>query len=210
MKKIICFLLVGLFLATGCNRAKKEVSSSNSDSPKAEAASDQATVVDASPDVHAKSPAKTDSQLTVASSPEDVCRSFIKDLQKGEVLRAEKLLTQKSITNTRRFELNFGPKVGPGASYYVGTAQYATSKQKIAFVPCQVSNSTEEQDSFSMMLRRNATGWKIAGLLFKPDGESVNDLLSFENPDDVVQLRDMFEGTAEPPARQASNDTNLK
>jgi hypothetical protein len=59
-----------------------------------------------------------------------------------------------------------------------------------------------------MMLRRGERGWKIAGMLLQSDGVST-DLVSFENPSDVVRIKSML-GTDSEPVREAEVRSTIR
>jgi hypothetical protein len=134
--------------------------------------------------------------ITVDTPPEMICRAFIECLRCGDAARAEKLMSQESITQTRKHALDLAMPAGPNASYSVGVPQYATSQQKIAFVSIDVHDpeaADANTQSFSMMLRNGNFGWKISGIMLGAEGTD-QDLFSFENPLDVVRIKSMLDG----------------
>jgi hypothetical protein len=135
------------------------------------------------------------SQFTIGTPPETICQAFVDLLRRGESGEAEKLLSQESMTQTRRHHLELALPAGPAARYEVGAALYATNQAKLAFVP--VSLASEDSSSggppMSMMLRYGKYGWKITGMLLTLEEQS-QDLISFENPLDVVRIKSLIEG----------------
>ena len=141
--------------------------------------------------------------FTIDTPPEIICRSFVEMLRKGENSSAEKLLSQDSIAQTRKHQLDLATPVGKDANYTVGDPMFATNQQKVAFVPVAVSDPGQAAavSSFSMMLRKGNFGWKITGIMLQADGES-QDLFCFENPQDVLKMKSMIDGEL----RQAHGD----
>ncbi len=143
--------------------------------------------------------------FTVDTPPEIICRTFVEFLRKGENSNAEKYLSQESIAQTRKHQLDLATPVGPNANHVVGEPMYATNQQKVAFVPVAVTESGTPgatSPSFSLMLKKGTYGWKITGILLQADGES-QDLFCFENPQDVLKIKGMIDGET----RQARIDT---
>ncbi len=128
-------------------------------------------------------------ELAIDSPPELVCHCFIDRLQHGNLLKAEKMLTQKAMQYIRECNLELSAPGGPDATYRYLTPEYATSQQKVAFVPCVVVENGDTQE-FSLMLKRGEFGWKIAGMLMQMD--KSKDLFSFENPNDVARIKAMI------------------
>ncbi len=147
------------------------------------------------------SAAATEVKITVDALPETVCEHFINLLRAGDTDEAERFMTQKALAQIRSCELELSAPGGPKATYRYQPAEFASAKQEIAFVPCVVVDGGETEQ-FSMMLRRGDVGWKIAGMLLQTD-EAGADLVSFENPNDVVRIKSML-GLDSPADQQAA------
>lgn len=148
--------------------------------------------------------------ITVDSPPEDVCREFIECLRRGDSSRAEKFLSQESISQTRKHSLNLATPAGPGASYSIQPPMFATTQKKIAFVSIEVSETNHqspEPQAFSMMLRNGSFGWKICGIMLGTQN-SGQDLYSFENPMDVMRIKSMIDGDEQHVRAAQSADSN--
>jgi hypothetical protein len=151
------------------------------------------------------SPVVDATSIAVDSPPETICRIFIDYLRLGENSKAEKLMTQEAISQTRKLELDLAAPAGPDANYAVGHAEFATNQQRIAFVPVVVTEGGDSSDmqSFSMMLKFGDFGWKIAGIYLGAHSET-QDLLSFENPQDVQRIKSMLESESHQEQAMAS------
>ena len=196
------FIASGFFV--GCGKSSTETTRPANVNKVAELNSEQAQVVRPSTVTGAQSPAdSTGVSISIDSPPNDICRFFIERLREGDTSKAERLMTQKSILEARNKQLSLSTPVGPGAHYHLGETQYATSKKEVAFVPCEVIQTIDGESvskEFSMMLKNGRTGWKIAGMLVPNLESQTQDLLSFENPDDVAQIKEMVD----PESRQAN------
>jgi hypothetical protein len=129
-------------------------------------------------------------QLAIDSTPELVCEYFIGHLQRENLTKAERCLTQEAMTHIRACELELSAPGGPNAVYRFQPPKFASAKQTVAFVPCVVVDNGQT-DEFSLMLKHGEFGWKIAGMLL-PDEHQSADLFSFENPVDVAKIKSMI------------------
>lgn len=141
-----------------------------------------------------------DSELGPDASPEDVCRRFLKCLQVGERGAAEKLLTQRALTTTKRADLNLESPGGPEASFSVGAPRYATNKRELATVDCVVTEELHGQkmeSTISWLLRSEPAGWRICGMILDMESNASLDFLSFENVADVERIKSSVSAEAE-------------
>jgi len=120
------------------------------------------------------------------ASAKEVCQRFLGLLAQGERVLAEQLLTQKALKVTVNAGLELEALGGDGSSIEVGDALYATSRAKVAQVPCSVKEKNGDKQSLLWMMRRSESGWGIAGLIVNA-GES-QELLSLENRSDVAAI----------------------
>lgn len=132
------------------------------------------------------------SDLAVDAGPEEVCQRFLQCLQAGERRAAEKLLTQRALTATKRADLNLESPGGPQARFSVEGARYATNKRELATVDCRVTEELYGQkveSSISWLLRSEPAGWRICGMILDLEEGGSLDFLSFENVADVERIK---------------------
>ncbi|QEG20689.1 ABC transporter substrate-binding protein [Mariniblastus fucicola] len=115
-----------------------------------------------------------------------VCERFLALLSKNERNLAEQLLTRQAFKATVDAGLELEALGGPGSKVKVGEASYATSRAKVAQVPCTVVEKDGSKQSLLWMMRRGDSGWRIAGLIVET-GES-QEFLSLENRADVAAI----------------------
>lgn len=120
------------------------------------------------------------------ASAKEVCQRFLGLLAQDERVLAEQLLTQRALKVTVNAGLELEAMGGDGSSIEVGDAIYATSRAQVAQVPCSVKEKDGDKQSLVWMMRRNESGWRIAGLIVN-SGKS-QELLSFENKADVAAI----------------------
>ncbi len=148
------------------------------------------------------SPAASASELPpVDALPADVCRRFMELLQSGNRMLAENLLTTAALTTTAKAGLQLEPMGGPTAKYkFVGT-KYATIKQSLAHVQFEILEQVDGAavaTDVTWMMRKQNRGWRIAGLLIQDTPDKAQDLLSFENINDVAKIKGIAAGDLAP------------
>ncbi len=204
-------------LSIGCNKTEvgsvqpTAVSANNPEtkSDKAETTS----VVPTETATNLTSPASASGELDTDATAKDVCEQFMQNLQSGNRIAAENLLTRIALTNTSKEGLVLEPMGGPNSECKFGEVRYATNKQKLAQVDCTVSEKADGEEfemDMTWVVRKQNSGWRIAGVMLQLEADAAKDLLSFENLNDVKQMKvlagvEVIEQTSQP--RQAANET---
>ncbi|MEM7783225.1 MAG: hypothetical protein AAF939_18300 [Planctomycetota bacterium] len=194
---IVCGL-VTFTIVIGCNQgATPEVANVQSELNKTASPiqKTETVAVDSNRGKETKSPAVQDSQpLSQDSTPSQVCQKFMTLLQNGNRIGAENLLTRAALTSTSREGLVLEPLGGPDSKYEFGETRYATNKQNLAQVDCKI-NDFSDGSPFEMeltwVIRKQATGWRISGVMLELEPGKVKDFLSFENSLDVIRMKQM-------------------
>ncbi len=135
---------------------------------------------------------RSQTSAATPSTPDAVCRAFLDSLARGDSRGATQYLTTTSLINARRAELVWQAPGGPQATYAVHAPRFATNKQTLATVDCTIRDTVDGQvveSELAWMLRLDANGWRICGIIVHLDEDGIPDLLSFENPDDVASIR---------------------
>jgi len=178
----------------GCNRGDQQAASTDAEP------GPRTTVVDPQPQTGSSPASAGLASLTPDSPPQDVCRQFLDLLRAGNHAEAELMLTKQALMETRRAQLELEAPGGPAAQFEIGQVRFATSKQEVAQVDCIVIDpaaGTTNNYTITWVMRRQPTGWKIAGMLLPGPTDGAHDLLSFENALDVTQIRQAL-GYADP------------
>ena len=209
----ICFALAAIlstFIATtGCGSSEPvAVESSTTVTPNF--AATRTETVTAANESQAESPAKTSVKLPeVDASPERVCEIFMQQLNRGERVKAERLLSSTALSTTAKAGLYLQPIGGKDAKVEIKSAVYATNKQRLAQVECvitEVDNGKEITDQLTWLVRKSKSGWRILGFMLRDD-DGVEDFLSFENVRDVDAILQMSQASpAAIPDRQADKE----
>lgn len=167
----------------------------------------------------ATSPATAANELPPADAdPAAICQRFMDFLKSGNRIAAENLLTRSALTNTSKAGLQLEPMGGPTATYEVKETRYATIEKKLAQVDCEIVENVggeEIRSPLTWLVRKQTSGWRVAGLLLSAEPGSPVDLLSFENIQDVEKIKSLAanEVLSEQETRQAaapSDENKLK
>ena len=139
-----------------------------------------------------ESPAKVTTLPPTDASPHEVCRLFVQYLANGNRAMAEQLLTSAAFHVTSQAELQLQPVGSSAATYDLSPARFATSKEKLCQVVCQIYDSIDGkkvESEITWICRRQKTGWRISGMIVPAEEEEGIDLLSFENVADVERIK---------------------
>ena len=143
------------------------------------------------------SPAKQVPKLPDAdASPEAVCQLFMKYLNSGDRVKAERLLTSVAFDTTAKAGLYLQPMGSADAEVSISPAIYVTNKQKLAHVECKITEIEDGEpvsEQLTWMVRKSKSGWRIFGMLLTFD-EGQQDFLSLENVQDVDAILQMSGG----------------
>jgi hypothetical protein len=188
---------VVLIASAGCGESLPPVVTSTA-SPEAGSVSSVANDVTTSVEVSAVksevSPATQVAELPDSdTSPEDVCRLFMKYLNTGQRVKAERLLTSVAFDTTAKAGLYLQPMGGVAAEVQIQPAVYVTNKQQLAHVGCKITETVDGnviRDELTWMVRKSKSGWRIFGMLLTMD-EGRQDFLSLENAQDVDTILQM-------------------
>lgn len=154
--------------------------------------------------------------LPVDAGPDEVCRKFLECLKQSERSAAEKLLSKRALTHTKRANLNLESPGSETAEFIVEPPRFATNKKELATVDCLVRDSLHGQaieSKLSWMLRLEPAGWRICGMILEMEDSHSMDLLSFENPLDVERIKATLSAEENPDvemAQRQSEETQRK
>lgn len=188
-------LLLGLVGVTGCGDADTDSTSSTPDLV--------APVVNLNPGSDAElaeppqeSPARTLTMgsavpvvdLSATATPEQVVEHFLSALQQGSDEQVTGLLTAKARTETAKHDLVVRSPGSPTAKFSVGALELVSGG---AYVNSQWSETSRDGISHSFeiiwVLRKQANGWRIAGMATRVAENEQPTYLNFENPQEMIR-----------------------
>jgi hypothetical protein len=130
--------------------------------------------------------------------PEAIVKAFLESLRNGNDAVAGALLTDVARVETQKHGLKVQPPGTPDMTYEIGQTELMESHG--AHVGSVWTNKLEDGsvESFEVIwvLRREAQGWRIAGMAtpaMGPDSEPL--FFNFEDPADLLQTWEEAEGT---------------
>ena len=192
---VVVTLLLGLGVVAGCGDADTDSTSSTRDLV--------APVVNLNPDSDAElaeppqdSPARTLTtgtstpvvDLSATATPEQVVEYFLAALQQGSDEQVTGLLTAKARTETAKHDLVVRSPGSPTAKFSVGALELVSGG---AYVNSQWSETSRDGFSHSFeiiwVLRKQANGWRIAGMATRVAENEQPTYLNFENPQEMIR-----------------------
>ena len=191
-------LVLALLLTTGCQNEEPVAKQPTAQPPSEEVSPPKTRTVTASKPTIEQSPAEPKSDIPdQEAEPHVVCQAFLDLLKNDNRVAAENLLTRTALAVIGRADLQLEPLGTPKAKYKLGSPMYATNKQKLAQVSFTISDFVDGESvksDFTWMLRRQKEGWRISGIILATEPGEPQDLLSFENYDDVLQIKSSLNG----------------
>ena len=188
-------LLLGLVGVTGCGDADTDSTSSTPELV--------APVVNLNPGSDAElaeppqeSPARTLTMgsavpvvdLSASATPEQVVEHFLSALQQGSDEQVTGLLTAKARTETAKHDLVVRSPGSPTAKFSVGALELVSGG---AYVNSQWSETSRDGIAHPFeiiwVLRKQANGWRIAGMATRVAENEQPTYLNFENPQEMIR-----------------------
>ncbi|MFI4875656.1 MAG: hypothetical protein ACIALR_09975 [Blastopirellula sp. JB062] len=137
-------------------------------------------------------------ELALATvDPQTAVESFLAALRDGDKALTSKLLTQKAREETRKHNLAIDPVGAVGAKFQVGETIYITSEKRGAHVESDWFDVDAEGKAVSYeivwIMRREAGGWRVAGMATELFAGEPPLVLPFENPQEMFQAQKLAE-----------------
>ncbi|EAQ76849.1 hypothetical protein [Blastopirellula marina] len=129
--------------------------------------------------------------------PKTAVESFLAALRDGNKELTSKLLTQKARDETRKHHLAIDPVGATGAKFEVGETIYITSEKRGAHVESHWFDVDPQGKAVSYeivwIMRREAGGWRVAGMATELFAGEPPLVLPFENPQEMFQAQKLAE-----------------
>jgi hypothetical protein len=142
-------------------------------------------------------------------------QQFLSALQTGDEKAAATLLTTKAREETVAHDMVVEPPGAPNATYSVGRVQHPDNNPDAAYVSCVWSEKYEngEEESYEVVwvLRREATGWRVAGMATQLANAEEPVFLDFEDltaMEDTVKKAELAKDAADGTAAAKNPETN--
>ena len=155
-------------------------------------------------------------------SPEQTVHEFMMAFKNGDDTKASELVSEKTRKEMERTEYGVSPPGSKEMKFQVGEVQFVEESKDLARVACHIEDKDPAGEDVKMdvvwFLRREQTGWRIAGIAMQvfPDLPAV--LYNFEDMDDMQRKAALVEQEmvrratqtiteGQPPAQQTGNET---
>ena len=144
--------------------------------------------------------------LAQTNTPETAVAVFLEAVRKGDDERAAGMFTPLAREKAAGMGIQVAPKGSDTASFEVGKANYLADDG--ARVPCKWTDVDKENkprtDEITWMVRKEAEGWRVAGMATVVFEGKPPLLLDFENPQETMQKLELLRREME---RQAQSET---
>ena len=128
-------------------------------------------------------------------SPEQTVHKFMMAFKNGDDEVAAKLLTDKARQEAERTQKAVSPPGSKTMQFKVGDVQYVAEASG-AHVACQITDHDPEGGSADYnviwFLRKEATGWRVAGVAMKVFDDQPPVLYNFEDQDDMDRKMELI------------------
>ncbi len=128
-------------------------------------------------------------QSNPASTPDQVVKAFLVALSQDDVQTAEKLLTTKAATETRKGGLNLKKPGSPSARFRFGDVQLTTADEAQVVSLWTDKTGTGAEDTFEIVwvLKNKTDGWRVQGMQTSIAANQKPIFLDFEKPAEMEQ-----------------------
>ena len=137
--------------------------------------------------------------IEATASPAEVVTFFLEALKAGDKTNVAASLTKKARQETSREGLVIDADGAPNAKFEVGSVEYVGPRKDGAHVQCLWTVADEEGNEISneviWVLRKQETGWRIAGMATIIGDQQEPEFLNFEKPQE--RLSTVIKGPAE-------------
>jgi hypothetical protein len=144
--------------------------------------------------------------LAQTNTPEKAVAVFLEAVRKGDDERAAGMFTPLAREKTARMGIQVAPKGSDTASFQVGKVDYlAEDGARVQSKWTDLDKDNQPRtDKITWMVRKEAEGWRVAGMATEVfDGEPPL-LLDFENPRETMQKLELLRREME---RRAQSET---
>jgi hypothetical protein len=160
------------------------------------------------PGVNAVEAAKLPS-VPVANTapPEQVVQTFLDAMKLGDIATKANLLTQKAREETARENFEVNPQGAAGAQFEVRPAEYLPENPNGAHVTSVWTETYPDQTlkyDVVWVLRRQAEGWRIAGMAIELVPGQPPAFLNFEDAADMAKKYEEAMAAAQPAAAEVA------
>jgi hypothetical protein len=145
--------------------------------------------------------------VPASATPDQVVTVFLNALRSGDSPTTESLLTSKARQELSRHSLSVDVQSAPNATYQVRPAQVLANDPNGAHVSSvwtEKFNDGDETYEIVWALRRQAEGWRLAGMAMELIPGQQMQFLNFEDPQDMLKKKDDAIAAMQAPAAETA------
>ncbi len=189
-------LLVAALSLTACS--KKDAASSAADGSGGAATGQQATNQAAAPQQPIAVPS--------SASPDQVVTVFLNALRAGDSSTTESLLTSLARQELAKHSLSVDVQSAPNATYQVTTAEMLPDQSGAHVRSIWTERFSDGDETYEIVwaLRRQAEGWRLAGMAMELLPGQPMQFLNFEDPADMLRKKEEAIAALQAPAAQTA------
>jgi len=149
-------------------------------------------------------------ELIVGPTPEAAVKEFLEAVKSGNDDRASFMLSDAARQKTTEMEMVVAPPGSATATYEVGDVEYVTEDKDGAHVASKwtdLQDGESHTDEIIWILRKEAVGWRIAGMATKIFDDELPLILNFEDPEDMLRKQKLAQEELE---RRESQDLQVR
>jgi len=131
--------------------------------------------------------------VPASAAPDYIVTIFLNALRTGDSATTESLLTTKARQELAKYSMTVDPQSAPNAAYQVRPAEFVKDDPNGAHVSSvwtEKFDSGEETYEIVWVLRRQAEGWRLAGMALQLLPGRPMDFLNFEDPADMLKKKE--------------------
>jgi ketosteroid isomerase-like protein len=141
-------------------------------------------------------------EVPASARPDEVVSTFLDAIRRGDSATTEALLTNKAQEELAKHDFAVVPQATPNMQFQIlGTQTVGDASG--AHVTCRWTERYEDGDQsydVTWVLRRQAEGWRVAGLAMQLIPDQQPQFLNFEDVADMERKKDEAMEAMQPPA----------
>jgi hypothetical protein len=141
------------------------------------------------------------------ATPDIVVQMFLDSLRGGDQATTSTLLTKKALAETSKRNLSVCPQATPHMIYDITKAEVQANDPNLAYVHVIWTEKYTDGDvTYEVVwgLRKQAEGWRIAGMAIELVPGQGQAYLNFEDPDDMIRKQEEAMAALQAPAAETA------
>jgi hypothetical protein len=137
------------------------------------------------------------SQNDPNDTPDHAVTQFLDAVRAGNDQVSAAMLTPTARQKTKEMQMEVAPPVRPSAKFTIGQTEYVNAEKDGAYVGSTWTDTDSDgnirTDKITWVLRHEAEGWRIAGMVTKVFPDQPPLVLNFEDPEDMLRKQQLLQ-----------------